>query len=157
MPGVHAIRLVDGFSKSILLCIPAVMAACATAPNNRYEPPPSTVAAAYLVNQGGISAFARFPMVDGKETPSFGQLVRVAPGIHKLHVQCYHFEITNVTPGVLPFAPIIVDSKTDQGWFSVTGRLVENQRYFARCVMIDGKPFGYIAASPGGPPLTGFE
>jgi hypothetical protein len=96
-------------------------------------------------------------MVDGKETPSLGQLVRVAPGIHKLHIQCYHFEITNVTPGILPFVPIVVDSKTDLGWFSVTGSLRENQKYFARCVMIDGKPFGYIAASTDGPPLTGFE
>jgi hypothetical protein len=96
-------------------------------------------------------------MVDGKETPSFGALVRVAPGIHRLHVQCYHFEITNVTPGILPFVPIIVDSNTEQGWFSVIGSLRENQRYFARCVTIYGKPFGYIAASPDGPPLAGFE
>jgi hypothetical protein len=139
------------------LVVTALMTACATAPTNGYEPPPSTAAAAYLVNQGGLAASARFPMVDGKATPSFGQLVRVAPGIHKLHVQCHHFEITSVTPGIWPYVPIIVNSKTKLGWFSLTGSLSENQKYYARCIMIDGKPFGYIAASPDGPPLAGFE
>jgi hypothetical protein len=109
------------------------------------------------VNQGGRAASATFPMVDGKETPPFAQQVRVAPGIHKLAIQCYHFEITNMIPGVLPYVPIIVYTRTRLAWFSLTGRLVENDRYYAHCVMSRGKPFGYIAASPDGPPLAGFE
>ncbi len=142
---------------ALAVVLTALITACASAALNRYEPPPSTAAAAYLVNQGGLAASARFPMVDGKETPSFGRLVRVAPGIHKLDVQCYHFEIANVTPGIWPYVPIIVDSKTKLAWFSVTGRLSDKQEYYARCIMIDGKPFGFIAASPDGPPVPGFE
>jgi hypothetical protein len=134
-----------------------LLSACAAAPTAKFEPPPSGAPAAVLVNQGGLRAFARFPMVDGKETPSFGGKIRVAPGVHKLHVQCYHFEVTGVVPGLAPYVPVIVNTETKQGWFSLTGSLVANQNYYARCVMVDGKPFGYIAASPDGPPLVGFE
>ena len=138
----------------------ALLAACTAEP--QYELPSQQAPAALLVSKTGLTAFARFAMVDGKETPLLGGELRVAPGPHKVHVQCYHFE-TKVGPGfmlALPrgvLLPITLNSETKQGWFSVAGHFASDQSYYARCVMVDEKPVGFISATPDGPPLPGFD
>lgn len=128
------------------------LAACAAPSPHalpKYRPPPVGAPAATL--QLGRSA--RVWRVDDAETPSFASTVRVAPGAHRIGMNCLSFEIDAVHVFTdargEPVAGAVIPKTTLQS-VAVSGDFQAGVTYYARCVSVGGKPRAWLADAPDG-------
>jgi hypothetical protein len=81
--------------------------------------------------------------VDGAETPSFASTLRLAPGEHRVGLNClsYDFLAMALRPGALP-ALIMPPAKPPSAlqFVLVNGQFEAGKTYYARCVAVDGQP-----------------
>lgn len=124
-----------------LVALAALCSACASRPAEKgYQSPPAGSPAAVIVSAG---MGGRAAMIDGKETPSFSGTTRVSPGIHKVLIDCLFMGVD------------VVHTKIE--YVALTGAFVASEKYYVRCTVEDSKPHVFLAASPNGAPLPGFE
>lgn len=124
-----------------LAALAALCSACASKPAEKgYQPPPVGTPAAIIVSAGSGGHAA---MIDGKETPSFSGTARVSPGIHKVLIGC------------LFTGAALYIQKVE--YVALIGAFVANEKYYVRCTVENSKPHVFLAASPNGAPLPGFE
>ena len=74
----------------------ALLNGCAaTAPNAlaKYQPPPAGEPAAVI----NVGKHGRAWSVDGAETPSFAEALRVVPGEHRVGINCLSYEISTLS------------------------------------------------------------
>jgi hypothetical protein len=118
----------------------------ATSPNAlpKYQPPPAGAPAAII--DAGTRGHAW--LVDGAETPSFATTLRLAPGEHRVGINCLSFEIL----GHWPETPLIFPTSTVQVVL-VTGSFQAGRTYYARCVATNGQPRAWLADAPDGSEL----
>ncbi|MBS0396187.1 MAG: hypothetical protein JSR54_16325 [Proteobacteria bacterium] len=137
-----------------------LLAACAsTAPHAlpRYRPPPAMEPAATI----DVGTRAHAWSVDGAETPAFARTVRVAPGVHRVGLNCLSFELASVDAvasarGAAPVTTVMAHTAVQS--VVVTGPFEAGRTYYARCVATDGMPRAWLASAPDGSDLPpGFE
>ena len=89
--------------------------------------------------------------VDGSETPPFAKEVRVSPGEHRVGLNCLSFEIVSVRTVVTVGSPIlipIINSKSALHVVMVSGPFLQEKKYYARCVSLNGEPRAWLADAP---------
>jgi hypothetical protein len=137
-----------------LICIVAVglFNGCASTSSHalaRYQPPPMGAPAA-VVNTG---MNGRAWSVDGAETPSVARTLRLAPGDHRVGLNCLSFEILGigVLPGVGRMPPVAVaDTASSLQFVLVTGAFEAGKTYYVRCVSESGQARVWLADTPDG-------
>jgi len=130
----------------------ALLSACAaTSPNAlpKYQPPADGAPAAVI----DVGKHGRAWSVDGAETPSLASTIRLAPGVHRVGINCLSLEIS--AAGVLLgggalAAPFV---KTPLQFVLVTGSFEAGRTYYTRCVAVDGQPRAWLADTPDGSDL----
>jgi len=140
----------------------AMLTGCvANSPNalRKYQPPaPGSPAAIITVGKHG-----RAWSVDGTETPSFASTLRLAPGEHRVGLNCLSYDISAVAviaaagtvggaiPAAVAASAVPEDkSPTTLQFVLVTARFEAGKTYYSRCVATDGKPRAWLADSPDG-------
>ena len=143
----------------------AMLTGCASnSPNAllKYQPPaPESPAAIIDVGKHG-----RAWSVDGTETPSFANTLRLAPGEHRVGLNCLSYDISTAAVisaaaavggaiGAAVAASAIPEDKPPSTlqFVLVTGPFEAGKTYYARCVAADGKPHAWLADSPDGSDL----
>lgn len=143
----------------------AMLVGCAsTSPNAlpKYQPPaPGDPAATIDVGKHG-----RAWSVDGAETPSFANMLRLAPGEHRVGLNCLAYDKVAVAAmsvagavggalGAAVAASAIPDDRppTTLQFVLVSGRFEAGRIYYSRCVVVAGKPRAWLADSPDGSDL----
>jgi hypothetical protein len=125
----------------------------------KYQPPePGSPAAIIAVGKHG-----RAWAIDGTETPSFASMLRLAPGEHRVGLNCLSYDISTVAVisavgvvgGAIPAAVAASAIPEDKSpstlqFVLVTGRFEAGKTYYSRCVATDGKPRAWLADSPDG-------
>ncbi len=130
----------------------AISAGCSgTSPNAlpKYQPPGVADPAAVI----DVGKHGRAWSVDGAETPSFANTVRLMPGEHRVGINCLSFDIATmdilVGSGRVP-GTAGVGAKTAVQFVLVTGFFEANKTYYTRCVASNGQPHAWLADSPDG-------
>jgi hypothetical protein len=148
-------------ARSILHAVVAAVAAlallsgcAATSPNAlpKYQPPPAGEPAAVI----NVGKRGRAWSVDGAETPSFAQTLRLRPGEHRVGINCLSYEIESIDIliGVAPTPVIpVVNAKTALQFVLVTGPFDAGKTYYSRCVAVNGQPRAWLADAPDGSSL----
>ena len=143
----------------------AMLTGCASnSPNAllKYQPPaPGSPAAIIEVGKHGHAW-----SVDGTETPSFATTLRLAPGEHRVGLNCLSYDISTVAVisaatavgGAIPAAVAVSAIPEDKSPSTlqsvlVTGRFEAGKTYYSRCVAANGKPHAWLADSPDGSDL----
>ena len=125
----------------------------------KYQPPaPESPAAIIDVGKHG-----RAWSVDGTETPSFANTLRLAPGEHRVGLNCLSCDISTAAVisaaaavggaiGAAVAASAIPEDKPPSTlqFVLVTGRFEAGKTYYSRCVAADGNPHAWLADSPDG-------
>ena len=130
----------------------ALLSACATTSPNalpKYQPPAAGAPASII----DVGKHGRAWSVDGAETPSLAGTIRLAPGEHRVGINCLSFEVS--APAVLLgggalAAPFI---KTPLQFVLVTGSFEAGKTYYTRCVAVNGQPRAWLADTPDGSDL----
>jgi hypothetical protein len=143
----------------------ALLSGCTSnSPNalQKYQPPaPESPAAIIDVGKHGHAW-----SVDGTETPSFANTLRLAPGEHRVGLNCLSYDISTVAVisaaaavgGAIPAAAAasaIPEGKSyaTAQFVLVTGRFEAGKTYYSRCVAVNGEPRAWLADSPNGSDL----
>ncbi len=131
----------------------ALLSGCAaTLPNTlaKYQPPPAGEPAAVI----NVGKRGRAWSVDGAETPSFANTLRLLPGEHRVGINCLSYGILAidvlVTGARAPLATPVVNAKTALQFVLVTGSFEAGKTYFTRCVALNGQPRAWLADAPDG-------
>ena len=115
----------------------------------KYQPPPVGAPAAVI----DVGTHGRAWSVDGAETPSFAKMLRLAPGEHRVGINCLSFEILGieVVPGAarVPATPVVT-TKSALQFVLVTGSFEPGKTYYTRCVAVNGQPRAWLADAPDG-------
>jgi hypothetical protein len=133
----------------------ALLSGCtATSPNAlaKYQPPPASEPAAVI----DVGKHGRAWSVDGTETPSFANVIRLSPGEHRVGINCLSYEIAaiDILLGGAPApATPVVNAKTALQFVLVTGSFDAGKTYYTRCVAVNGQPRAWLADAPGGSDL----
>jgi hypothetical protein len=125
----------------------AFLSGCAaTSPHalSKYQPPPTGAPAAVI----DVGKHAQAWSIDGAETPSFATTLRLAPGEHRVGINCQSWEILSRDP----VTPIIFPTVTAQ-FVLITGPFEAGKTYYARCVATNGQPRAWLADAPAGADL----
>lgn len=150
--------------RAFIVCVQiiAMLTGCASISPNalpKYQPPaPGSPAATINVGKHG-----RAWSVDGTETPSFANTLRLAPGEHRVGLNCLSYDISTVAAisaaaaigGAIPAAVAASAVPQDRSpstlqFVLVTGPFEAGKTYYSRCVAVDGKPHAWLADSPDG-------
>ena len=130
-----------------------LMTGCATTSPNalaKYQPPPAGEPAAVI----NVGKHGRAWSVDGAETPSFAEALRLVPGEHRVGINCLSYEILAIdvllTGARAPVATPVVNAKTAAQFVLVTGPFEANKTYYTRCVTVNGEPRAWLADAPAG-------
>jgi hypothetical protein len=119
----------------------------------KYEPPSPGAPAAEILSIAVMGAALKgvgghLVTLDGAETPSFATALRVAPGSHKMGIDCLFNGIY--------LGGAFVDSLVQH--VVVTGTLVAGQKYYVRCAVENAMPRSWLSDSPDAASLPqGFE
>jgi hypothetical protein len=100
-----------------------------------------------------VGAHGHVWYVDGSETPPFAKVVRVSPGEHRVGLNCLSFEIVSVKMAVAGGSSSlipIVDSKSALHVVMVSGPFLQEKKYYARCISLNGEPRAWLADAPDG-------
>jgi len=126
-----------------LLGLPLLGGCAATSSNalSKYQPPPAGAPAAII--DAGVRGHAW--SVDGAETPALARTLRLAPGDHRVGINCLSFEILSHEPAT----PLIFPTATAQ-FVLVTGSFEAGKTYYTRCVAVNGQPRAWLADAPDG-------
>jgi hypothetical protein len=91
--------------------------------------------------------------VDGAETPSFCETLRLIPGEHSIGINCLSYEIEAIDillgGARAPVTPV-VSAKTTLQFVLVTGSFEAGNTYYTRCVAVNGQPRAWLADAPDG-------
>jgi hypothetical protein len=94
--------------------------------------------------------------VDGTETPSFANVIRVSPGEHRVGINCLSYEIAAIDVLLggarAPAAPV-VNATTALQSVLVTGTFEAGKTYYTRCVAMNGQPRAWLSDAPDGSDL----
>jgi hypothetical protein len=143
---------------AVLAALPvlALLNGCAATSSNalaKYQPPPAGEPAAVI----NVGKHGRAWSVDGAETPSFAEALRLVPGEHRVGINCLSYEILAidvlVTGARAPLAIPVVDAKTALQFVLVTGSFEAGKTYYTRCVAVNGQPHAWLADAPTGSDL----
>lgn len=137
-------NLCNVFHGVAVLAALALLSDCAgTSPNAlpNYYPPPLGAPAAVI----DVGTRAQAWSVDGAETPSLARTLRLAPGGHRVGINCLSWEIL----GHPPAEPVFFPTVTAQ-FVLVTGPFEAGRTYYARCVSTGGQPRAWLADVPDG-------
>ena len=116
-----------------------------------YQAPASSAPAGEIFSTGSSG---HVWSVDGAETPAFSGSIRIAPGDHRVGVNCLSTTITGVAAGPYP-APLM---KSNAQFVVITGNFLAGQKYYVRCGSEDGWLRTWLSDSPNGSSLPpGFE
>jgi hypothetical protein len=131
----------------------ALLSGCAaTSPNAlaKYQPPPAGEPAAVI----NVGKHGRAWSVDGAETPSFAEALRLLPGEHRVGINCLSYEILAIdvlmTGARAPLATPVVNARTALQFVLVTGSFEAGKTYYTRCVAVNGQPRAWLADAPDG-------
>jgi len=83
-----------------------------------------------------------------RKPPSFATTIRLAPGQHRVGINCLSFEIL----GHPPETPVIFPTAKAQ-FVLVTGSFEAGKTYYTRCVAPDGQPRAWLVDVPNGADL----
>jgi hypothetical protein len=142
--------------QTALVCFPALVlfTGCTTSPNAlpKYQPPPVGAPAAVI----DVGMHGHAWSIDGAETPSFARALRLAPGEHRVGINCLSFEILGIevlagTPH-LPATAVAITNSPAQ-FALVTGSFEPGKTYYTRCVAVNGQPRAWLADAPDGSDL----
>ena len=117
----------------------ALLSGCAGTSSNalpKHYPPPTGAPAAVI----DVGTRAQAWSVDGAETPSLAKTLRLAPGEHRVGINCLSWEVV----GHPPAEPVFFPTVTAQ-FVLVTGPFEAGRTYYARCVSVDGQPRAWLA------------
>jgi hypothetical protein len=128
----------------------------------KYQPPaPGSPAAIIDVGKHG-----RAWSVDGTETPSFANALRLAPGEHRVGLNCVSYDysvlagisVAAAVGGAIPAAAIASAIPEDKApselqFVLVTGSFDAGKTYYTRCVAVNGKPRAWLSDTPDGSDL----
>jgi hypothetical protein len=129
----------------------AVLSDCAsTSPNAlpKYQPP-AVGAPAAVIDAGHGHAWS----VDGAETPPFAKTIRLAPGEHRVGLNCLSFEVVGlqVVPGLGHLQTIAaVDIAYGVQFVLAIGSFEQGRTYYVRCVAVHGQPRVWLSDAPDG-------
>jgi hypothetical protein len=151
----HMIALATFHPAVLALLALVLLSGCAaTSPNAlpKYQPPRVGQPAATI----DVGKHGHAWSVDGAETPSFAQTLRLVPGEHRVGINCLSFEIEAI--GILPSGPRapaipVGNVKTALQFVLVTGPFEAGKTYYTRCVAVDGQPHAWLADAPTGSDL----
>src|SRR5215467_158238 len=121
----------------------ALFGGCASTPPNalpKYQPPPEGAPAAVI----DVGKHGHAWLVDGAETASFATTIRLAPGEHRVGLNCLSFDA-----GIQPL-PFGMNPKSAAQFVLVTGSFEPGKTYYARCVAANGQPRAWLADTPDG-------
>ena len=151
----------------VVVCAQAIAMLTGCASNSphalpKYQPPAQGRPAATI----DVGKHGHAWSVDGAETPSFTNTLRLAPGEHRVGIDCLSYDISAIAvmsaaaavggaiaAGVA--ASVIPEDKSPSKlqFVLVTGRFDAGKTYYSRCVSADGKPHAWLADSPDGDEL----
>ena len=129
----------------------ALVTGCAAPSPNalaKYQPPPAGTPAAVI-----DAAHGRAWSIDGTETPSFAQTIRLAPGEHRVGLNCLNYEILGaaIVPGIGPLPTMAAVEFTYGAQFVlVTGPFEAHKTYYVRCVAVNHQPRVWLSDAPDG-------
>jgi hypothetical protein len=131
-----------------VVCIASLglLSACATTSPNalpKYQPPPAGAPAAVMEVGRHGAAWS----VDGAETPALAKTLRLAPGEHRVGINCLSFDVVSIV--ILPVAPV-VNTQSALQFVLVTGNFEQGKTYYTRCVGVNGRPRAWLADAPDG-------
>ena len=133
----------------------ALLSSCAAPSPNalpKYQPPPVGQPAAVIE----VGKHGRAWSVDGAETPSFANTIRLAPGEHRVGINCLSFEagaIGIVAGGPRAPATAATNFQTTLQSVLMTGPFEEGKTYYTRCVAVNGQPRAWLTDTPAGTDL----
>jgi hypothetical protein len=136
-----------------LLPLTLLSGCAATSPNTlpKYQPPPAGAPAAII----DVGAHGHAWSVDGAETPSYAKTLFLAPGEHRVGINCLSFETSiDFIPGgpPPPVTPVVI-SKSAAQFVLVTGAFKAATTYYTRCGAVNGQPRAWLADAPDGSDL----
>jgi hypothetical protein len=118
----------------------SLLCACAsTSPTSRprYQAPPTGAPAAELVGHSMVAtglpsraSVGHVSFVDGIETSSLSSTVRVAPGVHRVGIDCFVKKASDAGP---------FHFNWDVHQVAITGSFVAGQKYYVRCEATNGE------------------
>ncbi len=117
----------------------------------KYQAPPTGILAAVI----NVGPHGHAWSIDGAETPPFAKTLHLAPGEHRVGINCLSFEISiEVIPGgpLPPLTPVVIPKSAAQ-FVLVTGSFGAGKTYYTRCIVVNGQPRATIADSPDGSTL----
>jgi hypothetical protein len=132
----------------------ALLSGCAaTSPHTpaKFQPPPAGAPAAVI----DVGTHGHAWSVDGAETPSFAKTLHLAPGEHRVGINCLSFDTSiDVIPGgpLPPVTPVLLPKSAAQ-FVLVTGSFKAGRTYYTRCVAVNGQPRAWLADAPDGSDL----
>ena len=134
-----------------LLALALLNGCAAPSPNAlaKYQPPPAGEPAAVI----NVGKHGRAWSVDGAETPSFAEALRLLPGEHRVGINCLSYEIASIEVllgGARAPATPVVNAKTALQFVLVSGSFEAGRTYYTRCVAVNGQPRAWLADAPDG-------
>ena len=128
----------------------SLLCACAsTSSTSRppYQAPPTGAPAAELVGHSLVAtglpsrgSVGHVSFVDGMETSSLSGTVRVAPGVHRVGIDCFVKKPSDAGP---------FHFNWDVHQVAITGPFVAGQKYYVRCEATEGETARiWVAESP---------
>jgi hypothetical protein len=156
MVSVH-MRALSTFRIFVVALQPlALLSGCAAPSPNalpKYQQPSAGQPAAVIE----VGKHGRAWSVDGAETPPFADTIRLAPGEHRVGINCLSFEILAIdvlaTGARTPLATPVVNAKTALQFVLITGSFEAGKTYYTRCVVVNGQPHAWLADAPTGSDL----
>ena len=153
-------RLVSRYMLALtaLAVVVAVAVGCASSPDQyklaKYVAPPPGSPSAEIYSLGGVlrpspkGLLGTVVTIDETVTPSFSKVVRVAPGLHRVAINCLFTGPSWGGSLLESFIQHVV----------ATGTIVADSKYYVRCDIIDAKPRAWLSTSSDGADLPpGFE
>lgn len=128
----------------------ALLGGCAASTQHalpKYQAPPAGASAATI----DVGKHGRAWSIDGAETPAFASTLRLAPGEHRVGINCLSFEVSSILAlAGGPRAPVILagDTKSSLQFVLVTGTFQAGKTYYTRCATVNGQPHAWLADSP---------
>ncbi|HYL69768.1 MAG TPA: hypothetical protein VEY89_00515 [Candidatus Dormibacteraeota bacterium] len=149
----------------------ALCTACgSTSGEQRYQPPPAGTSGAEVIGFGSIGGttttcqFSGKPCrawvvaVDDKFTSGFATTTAVSEGTHKVLLACYSWSAPPTVAAVIPKSGVIMaNGNVVPEYTALTGPFAAAHKYYLHCDTAAGAPRVFLADSPDGPALPGFE
>ena len=153
MSRVTLLRSVTVLAVTIWACCLELLVACASTSDQhrlaKYVSPPANGPAAEIIANGGTAKAmlkgisGHVAMIDDAESPSFATVIRVAPGTHRLGIDCLFTGLN--------WSGRISDSLLQH--VAVTGAMLEGRKYYVRCGIVGDKPRTWLSDTPDGTEL----